>query len=38
MDINTKERLMAAINKVQPPVDYNKDDIICSQKYGFPQL
>ena len=31
----TKERLLAAINKVQPLDDYNSEDIIYGQKYGF---
>lgn len=33
--MSTKERILAAINKVQPLDDYNKDDIIYSQRYGF---
>jgi len=35
--MTTKERLLAAINKVQPLDEYNSEDIIYGQKYGFPQ-
>ena len=33
--MSTKERLLSAINKVQPLSNYNGEDIIYSQKYGF---
>ena len=33
--MTTKERIIAIINKVQPLNNYNSEDIIYIQKYGF---
>ena len=33
--MTTKERILTAINKVQPLDDYIDEDVIYTQKYGF---
>jgi len=34
-NMTTKERILTAINKVQPLDDYIDEDVIYTQKYGF---